>query len=147
MVFRPFLAAVAFLVPAMLAPVSVSAADADCHRVARAGRTAVTTVYFDTGKVDIKPIHREELKRVAYDAKYQIKVCLIGQADRQGNPEFNKRLALRRAQAVRDLLVEYGVPASVLVPVSVGEAYGALGGNHKQDQERRVEVHFPRQFE
>jgi outer membrane protein OmpA-like peptidoglycan-associated protein len=149
MVFRP-VAAIALLSTALLVsagPTTAHAADPDCHRVARGGPTAKATVYFDTGKTTIAPHHREELKRVAYDAKYQIKVCLIGQADQQGNAAFNQRLALQRAQAVRSLLIDYGVPAGVLVAVSVGEAYGGFGSNHKQGQERRVEVHFPRRFD
>ncbi|WP_404378995.1 OmpA family protein [Caenispirillum salinarum] len=147
MVFRSLAFAAAALVSAALVVPEAHAADPDCHRVARGGQTARATVYFDTGKTTIAAHHRKELERVAYDAKYQIKVCLIGQADRQGNPEFNKRLALKRAQAVRALLIDYGVPAGVLVPVSVGEAYGAFGGDYKDGQERRVEIHFPRRRE
>lgn len=147
MVLRSLAATAVCLLGFASAAPAAWAADPDCHRVARGGQTARATVYFDTGKTTIAPRHREELKRVAYDAKYKIKVCLIGQADRQGNPAFNKRLAMQRAQAVRDLLIDYGVPAGVLVPVSVGEAYGVFGGDQKQDQERRVEVHFPRRYE
>lgn len=147
MLLRSFAAATVSLLGIASTVPDAIAADPDCHRVARGGATARATIYFETGQTAIAPRYQEELKRVAYDAKYQIKVCLIGQADPQGNADFNRRLALKRAQAVRDLLVRYGVPASVLVPVSAGEAYGSLGGNHKQGQERRVEVHFPRKFE
>lgn len=131
---------------AVAAPVAapVRAADAECDSAARAGQIAKTTVYFDTGRTDVKPIHRKELQRIAEEGKYQVKVCAIGQADRQGNPDFNKRLALKRAQAVADLLVSYGVPRSVLATSSAGEAFGSFGGNAKVAHERRVDVLFPR---
>lgn len=120
------------------------AADAECDTAARAGQAAVLSVYFDTGRSEIAQTHRKELQRIAEEARYQVKVCAIGQADRQGNPAFNKRLALKRAEAVADVLAAHGVPRSVLVIGSAGEAFGSLGGNAKVKSERRVDVLYPR---
>lgn len=123
------------------------AQDAECDSAARAGQSAVLSVYFDTGKTDIKPTHRAELQRLAREAKYQVKVCAIGQADRQGNADFNRRLALKRAEAVAEVLAQAGVPRSVLVASSAGEAFGHFGGNAKVMQERRVDILLPRRKE
>lgn len=144
---RRLLSAAAVAASLLSAAPAALAADGDCHAIARAGRLAVATIYFDTGQSTVQRQYDEELRRLAYDAKYQIKVCLIGQADHQGNAEFNKRLSLKRAQAVADVLHHYGVSRSVLVPIAVGEAYGTMGGNRKESQDRRVEVHFPRRWE
>lgn len=133
--------AAVFVLP-LAAP--AAAQDAECDSAARAGQAAVVSVYFDTGKTDVTPQHRAELQRIARDAKYQVKVCAIGQADRQGSAEFNKRIALKRAEVVADLLAGYGVPRSVLVSSSAGEAFGAFGGNAKVSGERRVDVLYPR---
>jgi OOP family OmpA-OmpF porin len=37
-----------------------------------------------------------------------------GHTDSTGKPEYNQRLSERRADTVRDLLIQYGVPASRL---------------------------------
>ena len=140
------LLAAALLAPTLLAT-PAAAQDAECDSAARAGQSAVLSVYFDTGKTDIKPAHRTELQRLARVAKYQVKVCAIGQADRQGNADANRRLALKRAQAVADLLAHHGVPRSVLVTSSAGEAFGHFGGNAKAKEERRVDILLPRRKE
>lgn len=145
--FRLALPLVLAALAATAAPAVVRAADADCHGLARKGNLAIATVTFDTGSTAIKTRFHEELRRIANDSRYQLKVCLIGQADRQGNADFNRRLAQKRAEAVRDLLVSFGAPRSLLVPMSVGEAYGSSGGNAKDANERRVEIHYPRRYE
>lgn len=127
-----------------LAAAPASAADAECDMAARNGQASVLSVYFDTGKTDVKAAHRAELQRLAREAKYQVKVCAIGQADRQGSAAFNKKLALKRAQVVADMLAGYGVPRSVLVVGSSGEAFGGFGGNAKAGMERRVDILYPR---
>lgn len=40
-------------------------------------------------------------------------ISLIGHTDPRGNPQYNKRLSLRRAAAVRDYLQKHGFPGAV----------------------------------
>ena len=103
-------------------------------------------VHFDTGKSEIKPEGHLELKKAAERAKYMLDVCIVGQADNQGNQEFNKKLALKRAKVVSAELRKLGVPASTLVTLVQGEAFGDkltkfMG---KQSQSRRVSVRLMR---
>jgi peptidoglycan-associated lipoprotein len=52
-------------------------------------------------------------------------VLVQGYADRQGAPEFNRTLAQRRATAVKQFMVELGVPESAIKVVTIGQE-GAL---------------------
>jgi len=49
------------------------------------------------------------------------KIILEGHADPAGSPEYNKKLSLARAEAVKKALVEMGIPAENLVVVGKGE--------------------------
>jgi outer membrane protein OmpA-like peptidoglycan-associated protein len=52
-------------------------------------------------------------------------VLVQGFADRQGPPEYNRSLAQRRAEAVKQFLVELGVPEPSIKVVTIGQE-GAL---------------------
>jgi outer membrane protein OmpA-like peptidoglycan-associated protein len=52
-------------------------------------------------------------------------VLIQGYADRQGPPEYNRALAQRRATAVKQFLVELGVPEPSIKVVTIGQE-GAL---------------------
>jgi outer membrane protein OmpA-like peptidoglycan-associated protein len=52
-------------------------------------------------------------------------VLVQGFADRQGPPEYNRALAQRRAEAVKQFLVELGVPEPSIKVVTIGQE-GAL---------------------
>jgi peptidoglycan-associated lipoprotein len=69
-------------------------------------------------------------------------VLLQGYADRQGPPEYNKQLARRRAESVKQFLVELGVPDTAVRIVAVGSE-GALcedPGRECQRLNRRVHL-------
>ena len=44
-------------------------------------------------------------------------ITLTGSTDRIGTPAFNQRLAIRRAEAVKQALIDMGVPADRIAPV------------------------------
>jgi peptidoglycan-associated lipoprotein len=52
-------------------------------------------------------------------------VLVQGYADRQGAPEYNRMLAQRRAESVKQFLVELGVPEPSIKVVTIGQE-GAL---------------------
>ena len=56
-----------------------------------------------------------------------VQVSLSGRADRRGTPGYNEDLALRRAERVKKLLVEYGMSANRIRTASHGDR-GAVGG-------------------
>jgi OmpA-OmpF porin, OOP family len=46
---------------------------------------------------------------------------VIGHADRAGSDAYNQRLSERRSAAVRDALVQRGIPANEIVTMGRGE--------------------------
>jgi peptidoglycan-associated lipoprotein len=71
-------------------------------------------------------------------------VLVQGYADRQGPAEYNRVLAQRRAQAVKQFLVELGVPETSIRLVTLGQD-GSLcddPGKECQELNRRVHLEF-----
>ncbi len=73
-------------------------------------------ILFDVDKSDVRPTAKDSIAKAAevlvkYPDTY---VTVEGHTDSTGKPEYNQRLSERRADAVRDLLIRYGVPPSRL---------------------------------
>ena len=71
-------------------------------------------------------------------------VLVQGHADHQGPAEYNRVLAQRRAQAVKQFLVELGVPETSIKLVTLGQD-GSLcddPGKECQELNRRVHLEF-----
>lgn len=68
-------------------------------------------------------------------------ISLVGRADERGSEMYNYWLGLRRAQQVRNILVDQGVASSRIKLSSVGKqgAKGHLAG-HSHAEDRRVDV-------
>lgn len=102
------------------------------------------TLYFDKDSPTPKASDRRQLDALAYNGKYKWRICVIGQADKQGNQNYNMRLAQKRAQSVVDQLVSRGLPRRQIDVGARGEAFTDtfferfLAGG----QDRRVDVYF-----
>ncbi|MBQ5379491.1 MAG: OmpA family protein [Paludibacteraceae bacterium] len=72
----------------------------------------------------------------------QQKVYINGHACKLGKADYNKRLALRRAQAVADKLRALGVHDDQMIIKSLGanEPYRYNNGQHQLSKDRRVEI-------
>jgi OOP family OmpA-OmpF porin len=73
-----------------------------------------------------------------------VDLSIVGRADSRGRSAYNADLGLRRAEAVKELLVGAGVSESRIAISSLG-AGGAVGGDRDQDAyshgyDRRVDV-------
>jgi peptidoglycan-associated lipoprotein len=71
-------------------------------------------------------------------------LSIVGRADARGSSAYNADLGLRRAEAVKKLLVDAGVNEGRIVASSAGDA-GAVGGDKDKDAyshgyDRRVDV-------
>ncbi|MEW5723236.1 MAG: ankyrin repeat domain-containing protein [Thermodesulfobacteriota bacterium] len=79
--------------------------------------------FFDTNKAVIKPAylpHIQQTAKVLLDNPH-ISVVIVGHTDSRGSDAYNLDLGQRRADAVRDKLVEFGVPSDRLMTKSFGE--------------------------
>lgn len=92
-----------------------------------AGKNGVSflpSVYFDLGASSIKPNQYDRLVVIAKAMKSNpdIKVRIIGNCDIQGGTEENQRLGMRRADAVKNHLInQYGIDAGRLITETKGE--------------------------
>jgi outer membrane protein OmpA-like peptidoglycan-associated protein len=71
-----------------------------------------------------------------------VEVQVTGHTDRVGSVASNDSLALERAQAVRDMLIQRGLQASFIRPVGRGEREPLVPTPDEQEEprNRRVEV-------
>ena len=103
------------------------------------------TVYFDFNKDNIKPEAAQVLDKVIADAAKQAGLPAIsatGHADLVGPEEYNLALSLRRADAVRDYLINGGIAADRITVSGRGEAEPAVPTPEgvPEARNRRVEV-------
>lgn len=81
-----------------------------------------TDVYFDFKSVRLRADAVRTLQQQAssMDRSSTWAVLVQGYADRQGPAEYNRTLALRRAESVKQFLVELGVPETSVKVATVG---------------------------
>lgn len=104
-------------------------------------------VYFDFDAAELKPDGREVLERfsqVAQEYYPEALVTVEGFTDPAGSREYNLRLGQRRAESVKEFLVQQGLPGGQIRTVSYGEdgqrivESGAQGPGTEGWQNRRV---------
>jgi outer membrane protein OmpA-like peptidoglycan-associated protein len=104
------------------------------------------TVYFDLGSASVNAAGRAELDQLALALAWKgpdlHHVLLTSQTDTAGSPAANRALALRRAQAVRDLLVASDVPPRLIEIRAYGEdrAAAAIPQGVRAQSLRRVDL-------
>ena len=101
-------------------------------------------VLFDTGRSVIATEAWHVLQHLAdfLNANLQIEEIRIGgHADERGPEDYNRRLSQARAEAVREILVRFGVSASRLSAEGFGFSHPRAQGHTEDDwrQNRRVE--------
>ena len=103
--------------------------------------------FFDFDKADVKSEFKVRIKNAAEILKNnpQIKkVVIAGHTDSKGSVEYNLDLGRRRAEAVKQLLIEYGSPAEILFTESYGKSKPIADNatTEGQAKNRRVEFHI-----
>ena len=104
----------------------------------------VLEIRFDFNESTIAPEYKDLIKKLA-DATQEnknIKVSVVGHTDTMGTQNYNYALGGRRAEAVQQMLIKYGIPASQIVAVSAGEQGLAVPtpDNTPNSDNRRVRV-------
>jgi outer membrane protein OmpA-like peptidoglycan-associated protein len=108
------------------------------------GKVALTGLFFDTGKTEVKPESAAQLDQMVALLKAQpaLKVFIVGHTDNVGTVDANLKLSQGRAQAVVAALTQRGIAASRLV--AHGNAgYAPVASNASDDgraRNRRVEM-------
>lgn len=98
----------------------------------------IYAVYFESGKIELSDGAKETLRKVANAmlSRAQWELTLTGFTDSKGNAATNKQLSMRRAMAVKNYLVQNGVPYEHTHIAAAGEISDGPDDAHN----RRVEI-------
>lgn len=109
--------------------------------------TLGTEVLFDSGQANLKSGSRRALENVARFVGRQAdrEIVIEGFTDSVGPDDFNQALSERRAEAVRDALVDLGVPPERITARGLGEAFPVANNSTAAGRQlnRRVEIVMP----
>lgn len=101
-------------------------------------------IYFEWDKADITADSARTLQEAASTAKAApvTRIVATGHADRSGTERYNMALSLRRASAVKALLVRDGVPENQIVVLGRGERENLVptADGAREMLNRRVEI-------
>ena len=101
-------------------------------------------LYFVTGSTDLTADSRKRLPEILATVERWVlpDVAVVGHSDRSGSSKWNYTLSLRRAQRVRDLIVDIGVPPDFIEVTSHGENNPVVptADGVAEPRNRRVEV-------
>jgi outer membrane protein OmpA-like peptidoglycan-associated protein len=99
---------------------------------------------FDVGRADIKPQMRPVLDQFARGLDANQTVRVIGYTDNTGSDAINNPLSVNRAGAVRDYLVQRGVPAARISTEGHGSAEPVADNSTEagRARNRRVELYL-----
>ena len=107
---------------------SIARAEAEARRLAaesttRAREILTERIQFEYDASTIRPDAQQILQRKleVLRANPAVALQLTGHADERGSLEYNLALGLRRANAVRDYLVGFGIDAGRLMTETAGE--------------------------
>jgi outer membrane protein OmpA-like peptidoglycan-associated protein len=106
--------------------------------------TLSSGILFDSGKSVLKPGAKKMLQRIADQLKSDstVKIAVEGHTDNVGKEAANQALSEKRAGAVRDFLVNGGIPADRVSAAGLGEK-APIATNKTaagRQQNRRVEL-------
>jgi len=100
-------------------------------------------VYFD---LDSHTLRADALPRLADQARWlqqypRVQVRIEGNADERGTREYNLALGARRAESVRNYLVQRGVPAGRIDTISFGKERPIAQGSSEESWARNRNGH------
>ncbi len=120
-------------------------ADTMMEDMTRTGRVVIYGIYFDTGRVDVKPESEPVLKEIAklLEQNSELKLYIVGHTDNVGDLTYNMKLSQNRADAVvKTLVSKYGVDTKQLKAYGVG-FLAPVASNKAEEgraKNRRVEL-------
>jgi outer membrane protein OmpA-like peptidoglycan-associated protein len=102
------------------------------------------SIRFDFDSANIKPEYREILNRIA-GVLMTLKgftIAVYGYTDDIGTQTYNLQLSRRRAEAVRDFLLQTGISPTIMSAKGFGKSDPRIPGNSEQARaaNRRVEI-------
>lgn len=107
---------------------------------------AMYLVFFDFDRYDLGAGAQSVLDSVVQEARRRniSAISVVGHADTSGSHDYNRKLAMRRANAVRDALVQRGMEANLIRVDSRGEEELLVqtADNVREPANRRAQISF-----
>jgi outer membrane protein OmpA-like peptidoglycan-associated protein len=104
-------------------------------------------VFFDFDKSDITPEAGKIITAAATNAKSlnSTSIQLTGHTDTTGSDKYNQALSLRRANAVKAVLIKQGIPADEISVIGKGKSEPLVQTKDgvREPQNRRVQILLP----
>lgn len=104
------------------------------------------TVEFDSSKTDVKEEYNDSLKKIAEELKENLNLggVIQGYADSTGSKDLNTKLSEKRANAVKEKLIEYGVTNERISTDGFGEEAPIANNKTKEgrQQNRHAEIYI-----
>jgi peptidoglycan-associated lipoprotein len=114
----------------------------------KAARDASNTVFFELDSDAVSPMGRSVLEAhswyLALAENSSTIVSVDGHCDERGTPAYNLALGERRAKAVAQILMSYGVSRAQIKTISHGEEMPAVDGHNESawSQNRRAVLDY-----
>ena len=104
----------------------------------------LTTVYFAYDSAELSPSQRQQLEQNALWMRQNDDEAIVleGHTDERGSVEYNLALGERRAQAVRQYMIQLGIARDRLSILSYGEEKPVAFGSNETDYRRNRRVEF-----
>jgi outer membrane protein OmpA-like peptidoglycan-associated protein len=103
-------------------------------------------ILFDFNSYSLRPESRDTLRELANNFRQypDEEVSVEGHTDNVGGDDYNQRLSEQRAGAVRDYLVDQGVPDTRVNAVGFGKSQPKASNDTPEGRQvnRRVEIHI-----
>jgi len=120
-------------------------------KIAETRRTALgmvmnlgDSIEFDFNKAELRPENKEILSRIAgvLLTAEDVGIQVYGHTDDVGTVEYNQKLSERRAEAVRQYLIDAGVDPDIIQSKGFGKSAPLVEGTDPQSRQRnrRVEI-------
>jgi len=106
----------------------------------------LNNIFFDFDKSDLKPESKVELEKVVQFLKQNpnVRIRIEGHTDSQGDDSYNLRLSERRAESVKNYLVQRGINPSRITTKGYGETRPIASNETEEGRalNRRTELHI-----
>lgn len=138
--------------PATVATVKAAGVDqggVPAMKMDEAGLRTQRSLYFDLDsaavKADFNPMLQAHARYLASHPRARVRV--EGNADERGSADHNKRLGLKRAEAVRQSLLDQGAPDKQIKVTTLGEAKPKLKGHDEESwaENRRADIVYEKE--
>ncbi len=100
-------------------------------------------IYFDFDKFNLSKVSKDKIKKFLNNYGHVIdEYLVVGHTDTKGTNKYNLSLSIKRAEVVKEILINYGINQSSIKILGKGEESLAVDtpDDTKQPANRRVEI-------